>query len=41
MTEFFNFAENNPVLTFFLFSIVSECIVKIIYAIKDKKVEEE
>ena len=28
MDSFYNFASNNPILTFFLFSIAGECIVK-------------
>ena len=33
MNEFFKFASENPFLTFFLFCIVTEMIVRIFYAV--------
>lgn len=41
MKDFYDFASNSPILTFFLFMIIGECIYKSFQAIFGKKDEDE
>lgn len=41
MQEFYDFASHNPWLTFFMFIIITECIVRTALALRGRNIEDD